>query len=430
MSDTPPDYAPPKPASVKGECEVTAARDEGVYYHVNLNTMVCDCQHGKAWHLGRNKWEPANLCNHKLKAIASLCQQHPDDDELRDYYDEQLGRRYNAFEVVSAFHKELRRGDVTNALYWSTMLIPHRGMHGVIAYMRNILFEEARDITLAMYILKLSSKGRSVTRLEMQRAVHRFCVAPKKWDLPWRFDIFIDEQRGYRKLAAKYGYDVAKPKDIIPAKEHDHLRAELLEGFATADRAKVQYGLKGWFKSKSPDHEQMKLDMLNLLIDVFNEEYDNTFEYDHDYALRVHKVLMVRIRNHSAIGYHELNALCDALTGEPGNDSRATIDAAQHRMITTYPKERRVKLGSMRKIPLYAHDNHTWAGKSKMRNHAHELRPGANQDNMDFRLCGAYMGVAWRTLASKQNLTIDCKWGDVKWTQPKWLWEHLDRMWY
>lgn len=425
-----PKHAPPKPARVKGECEVTGSGDNGVVYHVNLNDMTCTCQHGKAWHLGRSKYEPANLCNHKLKAVASLCEHHPDDKELRDYYDEQLGRRYNAFEAVSAFHKELRRGDITNALYWATMLVPHRGKHGVVAYMRNILFEETRDLPLARYILKVSSKGRSVSLLEMQRAVHRFCVAPKKWDLPWRHDILLDEQRGYKKLGETYGYDVAKAKDIIPFKEITKLRKTMLEGFSNGDRATVQQGLKGWFKSKSPDHEQMKLDIFNTLVDIFNDDHPNAFEYDHDYAYDVYRVLQQRMRNHGGVGYHELNVLADALTGEPGNDPRATASDLKHITAVNFPTERRVKLGAMRRIPLYAHDNHTWAGKAKMRNNPEQLRPGAEQTDMDFRLCGAYLGVTWRTLAVKQHGTIDCKWGDVKWNKPIWLHKHLDQMFY
>jgi hypothetical protein len=428
--DSIPNKAPPKPAAAKGSCQVNGTEPEQ-FFTVNLDDMTCDCPHGAPWYLPEKgkTWKPRNLCNHKLKAIASLCSKDPTDTLLRDYYDEQLGKRYNAFEVVSAFHKELRIGNVNNAQYWATMLVPHRGKHGVITYMRNILFEETRDLPLAKMILRLSSHGRDVTILDMQRAVARFTKAPKKWELPWRHAIFLDEQRGYKRLITAYGVDVAKGKDIIDADQTPTLKKALLEGFKNAHRPTVQNGLKGWFKSKSADHDKMKLEMFNMLIGVMNEEHPNAFEYNEEYAMDLYNVLMRRAANHGGVGYHELNALCDALTGEDGYDPAASLPAKTHKTIMTYPKVRRVKLGGFKMIPLYAHDNHTWGGKAKMRRHPEQLEPNANQVDMDFRLCGAYMGVCWRTLAFKQHGTIDCKWSDVAWT-PKWLWGHLDSMWY
>ncbi len=427
MSDTPPTHAPDKHPLVQGTCEVQGT-DKRSNFTVNLDTMECNCQHGDPWHMGKYKWEPANLCNHKLTAVASLCAKH-NNASLRDYYETQLGRRYNAFEAVSAMHKEIRRGDVSNALHWATIMIPHRGRHGIVAYLRNILFEETRDLSLARYILQVSSKGRTVTSQEMQRAVTRFCLAPKKWELAWRLPIFIDEQRGYRKLAKEYGYDVAKPKDIIPFKEITKLRRALLEGFKTGDRVTVQYGLKGWFKSKSPDHDEMKVDILNVLIDVMNGEHPNKFKHNDDYVMKLYNIIMLRMRNHGGVGYHELNALADALTGENAYGALGGLPMVKHRAIVNKPVHYRIKLADHRRIPIYAHDNHTWGGKARMRNHREQLRAGANQTDLDFRLCGAYMGVAWRSLAFKQHATIDCKWGDVNWT-PTWLWTHLDNMWY
>lgn len=421
-------FPPPKPASVTGSCEVTS-KDSDISYHVDLDEMSCDCKHGAPWRWDGKRWKPASLCAHKLKAVASLLQANPGDESMKDFYEESVGRRFNAFEAVSAMHKEVRRGDVEAALYWATVMIPHRGRHGVITYLRNILFEETRDLGLARYILKVSSKGRSVSHIEMQRAVERFCLAPKKWHLPWRLEIFTDEMRGYQRLAKKYGYDVAKGKDIIPATEHKHLRTQLLLGFKQGNRELVQYGLKGWFKSKSADHDEMKIDIFNLLVDISDGNHPNAFDHDGNYAEDVYKVCMLRMRNHGGVGYHELNAFCDALTGEPGQDPACTLRLADHKRIVNKPKETPLPLGDLRKIPLYAHDNHTWGGKAKMRAHRNQLDPGAKQTDLDFRLCGAYMGVAWRYLAIEQHATIDCKWGDVKW-KPNWLWTHLDKMFY
>jgi hypothetical protein len=422
-----PEHPPLFPAQLKGVATVKGS-DQGTFYTVNFDTGECDCQHGAAWRWNNRRYVANSFCNHKLKAIASLlAKEH--DDKLYDFYEVELGRRYNPFVAVSAMHKEIRRGDVEQALYWATAMIPHRGNHGVINYLRNIVFEETRDLPLARYIMKLSAYGKSVSRLDAQRAVERFCVAPKKWELPWRHDIFIDEMRGYKKLASDYGYDVAKPKDIIPTTAYNRLQQELLSGFAKGDRVSVQVGLKGLFKSKSEEHEHHKIDILNELVAVMNEEHDNAFDYDHDYARELYDLIQKRYRNHAAIGYHELNALADALTGERA--AAATVPIPLHKRVINKPKMRRIPLkAGLRRVPMYAHDNHTWDGKAKMRSYgAVELRPGAEQTHIDFRLCGAYMGVAWRTLAYKQHETIEVKWGDVKW-KPNWLWQHLDNMWY
>jgi hypothetical protein len=297
--------------------------------------------------------------------------------------------------------------------------------------MRNILFEETRDLALAKLILKLSSHGTSVKLLDVQNAVRRFCQAPKKWELPWRYDIFLDEMRGYRSLAKDYGYEVAKGKDIIAPGATAKLQGILQEGFTDADRVKVQIGLKGWFKSQSADHDKMKIEMFNFLVDVQNGERPNGFDVDDDYCNRLQAILLRRIEQHGAPGYHELNVLADALTGETDASGLASLKPLKHKIKVNNPTIYRLPLGEMRKPPLYAHDNHTWLGKSLMRSYGQaQLQPGAKQTKLDFTLCGAYMGVAWRTLAYKQHKTINVPWDKVSWKSPSWIWEHLDNMWY
>jgi len=432
MSDTIPLFPPEVPSALRGIATVQGIEAS---YTVNFDTVECDCQHGAAWRFDGKRYKPNGFCAHKLKALASLTEAaYGGDDEnykeLYDFFELQSGKRYNAFEAVSAMHKELRRGDVEQALYWAMVMIPHRGKHGVINYMRNIIFEETRDLALANYIFAMSSYGQSVTLLNMQRAIVRFCHAPKKWQLPHRLPIFINEQRGYKKLVAKYGRDVAKPSGIIPKTEHEHLLQVLHEGFSIGKPDLVQYGLKGLFKSQASSIDQHHTDLLNHLIDIMNGEFENSFKRDDKYVRRVYDYVMRKVNTYGVPGYHDLNALCDALTGEPG-DGAATLSPAAHKAIATRPTVYRMPLAPLRRIPLYAQDNHTWKGKSLMRTHGlTQLQPGADQSDIDFRLCGAYQGVAWRYLAFKQHATIDCKWGDVKWNTPTWLWAHTNEMWY
>lgn len=423
-----PTERPPLPKQLTGQATVKGS-ESGQFFTVNFDTGECDCTHGAAWNYNGKKYEPKHFCNHKLRATASLVKRHGDDKALRDFYEQQVGKRYNPFVITSAFHKELRRGNVTDALYWATCLIPHRGPAGVVNYMRNIVFEETRDLDLFRFILKISSKSRGVTLLEMQQGVRRFCVAPKKWELPWRFDIFLDEQRGYKKLANDHTYAVAKPKDIIPALFTPELRSKLFTGYAKGDRVMVQEGLKGLLKSQHTDHEKLKIEIFNDLTDVLNG-IGNKFTYDEDYAHDLHSLIYKRMRAHGGLGYHECNALADALCGEPGRDTLQTVTKTLHKRCTAFPKLYKMPLAEIRKVPLYAQDNHTHEGKRRMAKFATQLRAGADQTDLDFRLCGAYMGVAWRLLAEKQFSTIECKWGEVSWAQPSWLWSHLDNMWY
>lgn len=423
-----PNDRPPYPSSLSGKPRVKLNANDS-YFVVDFDTGECDCDQGAAWRWDGNRYKPNTLCTHKLKAICYKLDK-ADDPELRAFYEKSVGQRYNVFIAVSAFHKELRLGNVEKALYWATIVKAHRGNHGILRYLRDILFEETRDLPLGNYILRLWCQGRNISDTEMRMAVTLFCKSPKKWELPWRLDIFLDEMRGYRKLAREFGYVVAQGQDIIDARHTKNLRDALLEGFAKGDRATVQYGLKGWFKSKSPDHNAMKFRMFDTLIDIHNGDDANAFDHDGERAHDVYAYLMNRIGNDAGIGYHELNAFCDALTGETGGP-QTTLPPTRRKLLLRHKSPYMLPLGSFRRVPLYAHDNHTWDGKAKLRRYGDtQLKPGASQTDIDFRVWGAYGGVAWRYLAYKQHATIYCKWEDVSWASPNWLWGHVEKMIY
>lgn len=430
--DDKPRYSPPHPA-LRGTVAVRGT--DGHEFEVDWDTGICTCKDGgvHAWAGQKEKrWVLARFCQHKILGIASAAEKSkpPQRDELTRLYWIKLSERYNKWEAISAFHKELRRRDVDKAKYWSMIIAGHRGIKGVIKYFLNIMFEETRDISLYVYILGLAERFDQVSLAEMLNATERFALAPKKWELKWRLPIFLNEMAAYKSLAIDYGYDkVAGGPAIDKPGTMRKLSKELLEGFKTGDRVMIQRGVKGMYKTKG-DPQKQPLEIFNLYTDIFNKDQPNKLRYNRLYAGRLQRLHMRRIAAGFGVGYHELNALADAISGE-SPDETATLPSVLHSALIKRPHPSPVPLGVFYKIPQYAQDNHTYRGKAAMSKYGEvELLPGANQEHMDFRWCGAYMGVAWRHLAFNQFGTTDVSWGDVKWNKPTWLWKHLDSMWY
>jgi len=245
-----------------------------------------------------------------------------DADELRWTYIKALGTRYNVWEVVSAFHKELRRADFAKAWFWGNILMTKRSSKGVAKYMLNIIYEETRDHDLADSLISLAGLKQPSPR-DIHKHIAWFCRSIKKWELNHRYDVFENEMRGY-----------------------------------------------AWHH---------RIDLFNMLMEI--AESDQV-----DAAMQIGEIVMRRLSKGFPVGYHELNAIGDALMGE-------------HYM-----------------------------GKHLLRKHPEQLEPRAKQKNLDFRICGAYYGVCWRTLAYEQFDTIDVEWHKVKW--PKHLHKTVSDLWY
>jgi hypothetical protein len=414
-----------------------AKQSDGSGYIVDLGAGTCTCQNGAAWQWAadKEKWIPNLYCSHKIRMMADILQRAIDIEavstEMQVAYAKAVGSRYNVYEVVSAFHKELRRGNVEHAVFWGTMLANFRGVKGVTKYMLNIVYEETRDHPLGEHLVRalnpfsvgfranpnktaLENAGNELYRVMLQ-SIAFFCESRKKWELPHRMQFLEAEMRGYKRLIEKYGRDVAKAGNIIPRSEYKHLMDSLKNGIATNNLPLVQYGLKGLQKMQTADIDAHRATIINeveSLVPVAGQHISRDWSY-----------LNIKSRLDSkpplGIGYHELNAFVDLLCGEPY--SAGFVD----RNLPEVPK---LRLGVAPNIPIYAQDNHTWAGKALIRKYPNEWQPGAIQKHMDLRLCGAYIGVVWRHLAYKQHGRIDCEWEDVKW--PKWLSETVANLWY
>jgi hypothetical protein len=264
--------------SFTGIHEVVSASNPSVAYSVDLDIGECSCQHGKPWTwvASKQKWVKANWCSHKMRAAASIIDSLPKGIERQTAqvaYNKLLGERYIIWESVSAFHKEIRRGDREKACYWALSVAAHRGLGGVARYMLNILFEESRDIGLYLRLIRLCEKGNKVTYDEVMTAVRLFCLAPKKWELEPRMEIFLNEMRGYKALAKEHTYDVAKGSDIIDNRHLPTIEKALIEGLRRGDPVMTQYGVKGFWKSKAAGGlKELRIQSFNILTDALNKE--------------------------------------------------------------------------------------------------------------------------------------------------------------
>lgn len=406
------------------------------YYTVDLDAGTCSCEYGAdyVW-LKENrdmkaKWQLAKFCAHKIRAIADITEGDP-----KTYlwgYIRSIGTRYNKYELPSVFHKELRRGDVPKAVFWGSMLSTKRKLSKVLEYLTKTIYEETRDHTLHRWLVDLAGDGEPSYE-NVCRAIHAYCIAPKKWMLPHRLAIFEAEMRGYQLLARDYGYGVSGHSNFIASDQHQKLADALIHGFARGDLVQVQRGVKGMFKMKPPfemaSNEDLKWFILELLADVRKGRYRNHFDYDAA-GFDAIKDIVLRKRELGVFHYHELNALADALCGEPFAPGCTPLPRLRGIVVNPTPPTVYScgQLGKLLQMPLYTHDNHTWVGGGLLRRFPHEIKPHVPQQNMDLRLCGAYHGVAWRYLAWNQYGTLDVKWEAVKW--PAWLAKHTEQMFY
>jgi hypothetical protein len=398
---------------------------EGPVYNVDLLAGTCKCIRGGPWqwHVKNEMWVRNIACSHKIRAMADIVDKAGRPPAMQAAYAKEVCSRYNMFEVVSAFHKELRRRSVDQAVFWGTMLANFRGVRGVIKYMLNIIYEETRDHVLAGWLAKIMI-GPPNAEMDyglMRTGIALFCASKKKWELPSHFDFLMEEMRGYEMLVNEFGRDVAKGGNIIDDKHKKKLIEALKTGLRDGDRMTTQYGLKGLQKLKTGDIDAHRAWIINELC----SDKAIIAKVDKKHLGMLMDQISKRALNKLGIGYHELNNLVDFLLGEPFGAGLLQPPAFNAVLRAPAPS---LRLGVAPTIPVYAHDNHTWAGKALLRRYPAEWQPGATQEHYDLRLCGAYMGVNWRHLAFNQFGTIECNWEDVRW--PEWLHETVSNLWY
>ncbi|MBP5469422.1 MAG: hypothetical protein J6Z11_09275 [Candidatus Riflebacteria bacterium] len=406
---------------ITGRCTVISRigsiRNE---YHVDLDTGVFSCARGAPSRYTYEKGPiPNPYCSHKLKAIYNLYVREKDPvkkEELYFAYTKAVATRYNIYEVCSAFHKELRIGSIARAWYWAQILIAMRGKSGLVRYMLNIVYEETRNHLLAEDLFYCFKMGKDVPIKDCYRLICWFCQSPKKWELgKWRYHHFFFHEMlgGYFRLMDDFGNDVVKAADIIPY--NSTFLPELRNAFMKDNHEKIQYYLKGLQKmqhKKFGGLQGLRKTIYEALANVCKEMYSRNTGLTSDYTKMNGLFNFIKEKSEVyEIGYHDLNMLCDALEGEDLNYGECKCPMIPDVLPKMSP-------GKMRLIPLYAHDNHTWEGKYRLKKYAGQLVPGVPQTDIDYRYCGAYLGLAFRYLSMEQHRRI-ADWYKVSFTVKK-----------
>ncbi len=174
------------------------AQTSGKTYEVDLLAGTCTCR------------TPEKPCFHVLKA--------------RDIHSE--GCKRSRFEIVSALHKEIRRGEVEMALYWADLLSKYSDDY-VRNYIRRIVGEETRNWVLFMRAL---SPGASTYR-DLVAAV---AASRKKWEHKNGYRLFEEQVRSYNRET----YDGRPWPEVLSrltrAIAHDDV-SELYDAWTTLD---------------------------------------------------------------------------------------------------------------------------------------------------------------------------------------------------
>lgn len=142
------------------------------------------------------------------------------------------GGRRSIWYVLSALHKEIRRGDTERALCWGRLYCKITSPNHLLRYIQKIIFEETRG-------LEINSKI-STGQVSPIEALKLLCSEPKKWALP-----HLHEARHFESWIESYkAYCLSAPWDERKL-EHSILSfTSLTEGyqtlFATSKNAKMK----------------------------------------------------------------------------------------------------------------------------------------------------------------------------------------------
>lgn len=265
------------------------------------------------------------------------------------------------YEAVSAFHKELRRGDVAKSLIWAEQVARMRGEIGVKQYLKSIVFEETRN-------LALHNRWRNLGPLEVEGMILEFCGSLKKWELPAARGMYSILLKAFADAKKQKPVQLDELKSAPPVDEHEFYNWMVMIGRV------VWLGVwdKGQYESKPVVDARRRLSV-TICRSLLDEGYDA------EAAVLQEKP-----------DYHRLCTGAEALCGfkDPGGSriKRAKAPRLEIDLLMT---------------PDYAFDSHTAEGRRRLKKGWPV--PGLPAPaEVDLRWTGKEIGAYWRYKAFEQ----------------------------
>lgn len=282
--------------------------------------------------------------------------------------------------VRSALHKEIRRGDVEKAVRWGRLFARIDGASKVKAYVKNILFEETRN-------LRLSSEWKTTRGISAEHMVRQITASIKKWQVSARIrdNVFARYVAAYRRALDALEAPLT-PQDVDTT----------VNGTTDLD---TLYELFWAVQLRNTRELYVALD--GSLRTVLFRSTDND-------AL----TLASQWPKHMYTTKTAIEILCGAWS--PDANMFNTEDLSKEVITMTHME--------VPEIRDYVYDNHTRPGLARYKSKMLQLVPGAPEPaRLDTRWSGLVRGVAWREMACKNGIDIqNVPWEDVSIPQQVW----------
>jgi len=326
---------------------------------------------------------------------------------------------YDPFMVTSALHKELRRGDFDQAVYWALVLEKLRGRFFVMRYVSNVSMEESHAPGLKTFLGELFIGYKNTTLLDVMRAVEAFCncryakYMTEAEDYTWQADSTI---WGGVREHAKEGRRLFEPKPELLAKWSKKLpktaRVPVRDGLYQSEE--VMALLEQFIEEKDYTSALYIVHLCNVWPAV--HKYTKDLLVCSDDTEEMHRVLNDKLmKEHSFWGFdyetllmHRMDAVGDMSDWNAG--PTRTDDELREVLAGVYAE---VAGKQLRPIPFYAVDAHTREGKRVWLTQRKQIRPNAPCTVADLRYAANWVSMLWRREAWKQFGTIHVAWEDV-----------------
>lgn len=339
------------------------SQDNDIANEVDLDLRSCDCggRHGR-------------LCVHLQKAI-DLCE-----EDCRTFH----------FEVASALHKEIRRGDVAAALHWADHhAASSDGARYVQSYARQICGEETRNAKYIWMCLE------PVSRWTYRDYIHAIARSRKKWELRATADLFREQMLGWRRV---------QRERTIARWRHRSCLSTMRAAIDDRDAPRLHEGL-WWLYCNVKDAEVWK-GVDRMLAEAVSSSFPG--------IPRPH-LMISAFEGATRRDPFELRFMfVEALSGgwdESMNEFRGAVRLPQ------------VDRSLIRRFPDYVYDAHVRSRGADARRWRIALQPNEpSPGRLDLRWSGEMIGVAWRYAAYSQlgRQYVDAPWEAVNFQRASW----------